>query len=339
MAFEKTQNKLDELRNLTRQNGKLIEQNQQLLDQLENGAGAIGSEIMVGKQSLVDAIEYKGGESSAEKSLQGIAEDIKEIPNFDQWARLAGVLAGSSYNKNNLQGHNENIAAGSITKITDPLGTFTKLNNYAFTHWDLLEEIDLPFLIRLENNQGFGAFNGCNNLKKINFPKLEYINNSNSSVSFISSPFITEIYLPELIQISSGYLFTEFVEILICPKLQIISNNPLFKGNNIIKNIVLGTLTLFNNNAINTATKLRNITIGQGTDIDLPFQNWTATNVIAEGQSGIDELNSNLYNNLLTKLADHSTDGQTRTLRLGWLAHVTQENIDYANSKGWTLTT
>ena len=84
---------------------------------------------------------------------------------------------------------------------------------------------------------------------------------------------------------------------------------------------------------------MRNITIGVGTDIDLPFQNWTATNVIAEGQPSIDELNSNLYNNLLTKLYDHSTDGQTRTLRLGWLAHVTQENIDYANSKGWTLTT
>ena len=86
-------------------------------------------------------------------------------------------------------------------------------------------------------------------------------------------------------------------------------------------------------------TKLINLTIGQDTDINLPFIFWTASNVIAEGQSGIDELNNNLRNNLLEKLTDHSTDGQTRTLRLGWLAHVSQENIDYANSKGWTLTT
>lgn len=85
--------------------------------------------------------------------------------------------------------------------------------------------------------------------------------------------------------------------------------------------------------------KLRNFTIGQYTDVNLLFHKWTATNVIAEGQSGIDELNENLYNNLLTKLYDHSQDGQTRTLRLGWLAKVSQENIDYANSKGWTLTT
>jgi hypothetical protein len=84
----------------------------------------------------------------------------------------------------------------------------------------------------------------------------------------------------------------------------------------------------------------RNVIIGSGTDANvLIFSTWTATNVIIEGQSGIDELNSNLYNNLLTKLYDHSNDGETRTLRLGWLAHVTQENIDYANSKGWTLTT
>jgi hypothetical protein len=88
-----------------------------------------------------------------------------------------------------------------------------------------------------------------------------------------------------------------------------------------------------------TKPNLRNITIGQGTDINLPFQYWTATNVIAEGQSGIDELNENLYNNLLTKLYDHSQDGQTRTLRIGWLANVSQANIDYATAKGWTLTT
>ena len=79
--------------------------------------------------------------------------------------------------------------------------------------------------------------------------------------------------------------------------------------------------------------------MGEGTDANLKFEGWTATNVIAEGQSGIDELNSNLYNNLLTKLYDHSNDGQTRTLRIGWLANVTAENIAYANAKGWTLTT
>lgn len=343
MAFEKTQNKLDELRNLTWQNGKLIEQNQQLLDQLENGAGAIGSEIMVGKQSLVSAIEYKGGTSNADKSFQGIAEDIKEIPNFDQWARLAGVLAGNSYNKNNLQGHEENVSAGSITKLTDPLGTFNSLNNYAFQYWDLLEEIDLPYLIRLDSTKGFHAFKGCDNLKKINFPRLEFISNTSSQGSFVTSPFLTQIYLPELVEIKSGYTFTGFVEELICPKLQVLPTNSLLISSSSvsnIKNIVLGTLTTIYANTIHhTTINLRNITIGQGTDINLPFQQWTAKNVIAEGQTGIDELNSNLYNNLLTKLYDHSEDGEERTLRLGWYNYVSEENKLYAKNKGWNITT
>ena len=123
------------------------------------------------------------------------------------------------------------------------------------------------------------------------------------------------------------------------PSLVTISGNSTFQSCTSLQNIELGTLIKCSDPFYNTKTNLRNITIGQDTDVDLPFQNWTATSVIAEGQSGIDELNANLYNNLLTKLYDHSTDGQTRTLRLGWLAYVTQENIDYANSKGWTLTT
>ena len=104
-------------------------------------------------------------------------------------------------------------------------------------------------------------------------------------------------------------------------------------------NIVLGQITSIDNLYVNSATKLKNVTIGQDTDINLPFSQWNPTTVIAEGQSAIDELNSNLYNNLLTKLYDHSNDGQTRTLRIGWLANVTAENIAYANAKGWTLTT
>jgi hypothetical protein len=114
----------------------------------------------------------------------------------------------------------------------------------------------------------------------------------------------------------------------------------IFTYNTNLTEIVIGKLLVQNSLFGSTnMVKLRNITIGEYTDVNIDFNGWTATNVIAEGQSGIDELNSNLYNNLLTKLYDHSDDGETRTLRIGWLAHVTQENIDYANSKGWTLTT
>lgn len=288
------------------------------------------ADVAEGKRQIAEAINTKGGEASADSSFSQLAEDIKEIPNFDQWARLAGVLAGNSHNKNALQGHEENVSAGSITKLTDPFGTFTEINSYAFQYWDLLEEIDLPYVTKINSYIieksavtkinlpnlvyiGKDAFNNCKNIKKYNFPKVTTINGS----SFANNS-LEELYTPEANFIS---------EIA-------------FRGSSSIVNLVFGVLTFLEKRSLDTnKPNLRNITIGQGTNINLPLQYWSATNVIAEGPSGIDELNSNLRTNLLEKLYDHSQDGQTRTLSLGWLAHVTQENIDYANSKGWTLTT
>lgn len=179
----------------------------------------------------------------------------------------------------------------------------------------LLSEIECENLLVIN---GQAVFNKCSNLKELNLPNLISITGANA---FNSSPLIN-INTPK------------------CGKL---STQGIFGTPDNLRNIVVGTLTSLYANVFgstgNRMNVLRNFTIGVNTDIDLPLYQWTASTVITEGQSGIDELNSNLYNNLLTKLYDHSTDGQTRTLRLGWLAHVTQENIDYANSKGWTLTT
>jgi hypothetical protein len=107
-----------------------------------------------------------------------------------------------------------------------------------------------------------------------------------------------------------------------------------------IKNVVVGkikSMSLFANKT--TTTNLRNVTIGQDTDANISFNFWTAANVIKEGDVSVQELNSNLYNNLLTKLYDHSEDGEERTLRLGWYNYVSEENKLYAKNKGWNITT
>ena len=166
------------------------------------------------------------------------------------------------------------------------------------------------------------------------FSFLKYLtSNINNEITEINNNEITTIVRP-----FAFYKDTALREVVM-NNLVTISGSSTFLSCASLQNIELGTLTKCVDPFSNTKTNLRNITIGQDTDVDLPFQNWTATNVIIEGPSDIDELNNNLRTNLLEKLADHSTDGQTRTLRLGWLAYVTQENIDYANSKGWTLTT
>lgn len=154
----------------------------------------------------------------------------------------------------------------------------------------------------------------------------------NSYYSFTAKNII---YLP-LITFIGGYT-TYSAKKLILPNCINLGNNGL--NSNKFVEMVFGKISIMATQGNNQWNDLRTITIGQDTNVSLQFQYWTATNVIAEGQSGIDELNYNLRTNLLEKLYDHSTDGQTRTLRLGWLAHVTQENIDYANSKGWTLIT
>ncbi|MEF2919023.1 MAG: hypothetical protein U0O22_00965 [Acutalibacteraceae bacterium] len=147
--------------------------------------------------------------------------------------------------------------------------------------------------------------------------------------------YISEIYRPRTLM--EAYNSRYYLKSIVNNTIEEISGSYTFYSCASLQSVQFGSLERCVD-PFSTTPNLRDITI-QDADINLPFQNWTATNVINEGPSGIDELNTNLYNNLLTKLYDHSTDGQTRTLRLGWLAYVTQENIDYANSKGWTLTT
>lgn len=50
------------------------------------------ADVAEGKKQIADAINYKGGEAEATQAFSTLAEEIKEIPNFDQWARLAGGI-------------------------------------------------------------------------------------------------------------------------------------------------------------------------------------------------------------------------------------------------------
>ena len=220
----------------------------------------------------------------------------------------------------------------------NPNSTFTQLaqdiediENFPTTGFEYISEIYRPRTL-------MEAYNSRIYLKSVVNNTIEEISGNST---FHNCTSLQSVQLPSLVTISGTATFQSCTSLqsVQLPSLVTISGNSTFQSCTSLQNIELGTLIKCSDPFYNTKTNLRNITIGQDTDVDLPFQNWTATSVIAEGQSGIDELNANLYNNLLTKLYDHSTDGQTRTLRLGWLAYVTQENIDYANSKGWTLTT
>lgn len=287
------------------------------------------ADVAEGKNKIADAINTKGGNSTPDESFQQLAEDIQSLP--------IKSLSDAGYtflDKYKPETYSELIEYRKyITEIDDPTVT-TIDTNYAFSALTALRKVRFPNLTVIT---GSNTFKDSDNIEFLEFPILNTINTGTNSAPIVSTQ--KKLVLPQLTYINANYVFTQcYSEEIIMPKLETI-NTQILGFIATVKNIVFGTLkTVF----IMTRTKLdnlRNITVGEDTNKNLSFELWTATNVIAEGQSGIDELNANLYNNLLTKLYDHSEDGQTRTLRLGWLAHVTQENIDYANSKGWTLTT
>ena len=287
------------------------------------------ADVAEGKKQIADAINERGGNANPNSTFTQLAQDIEDIENFPT---TGFEYISEIYRPRTLmEAYNSRIYLKSVVN-----NTIEEISgNSTFHNCTSLQSVQLPSLVTIS---GTATFQSCTSLQSVQLPSLVTISGNST---FHNCTSLQSVQLPSLVTISGTATFHNCTSLqsVQLPSLVTISGNSTFQSCTSLQNIELGTLIKCSDPFYNTKTNLRNITIGQDTDVDLPFQNWTATSVIAEGQSGIDELNANLYNNLLTKLYDHSTDGQTRTLRLGWLAYVTQENIDYANSKGWTLTT
>lgn len=78
--------------------------------------------------------------------------------------------------------------------------------------------------------------------------------------------------------------------------------------------------------------------IGQDTDVVFNMRDWTATNVIAEGQSGIDELNYNIKTYFADRLKDN-TGGTAKTVTFGASLYnvLTPATIAAFTSKNWSV--
>jgi len=104
--------------------------------------------------------------------------------------------------------------------------------------------------------------------------------------------------------------------------------------------VEVGKLTSCTNTTLMSGmANLRCFSVGQDTDISLPWQRWTATNVIAEGQSGIDELNYNITTYLADRVKDNSGGGPTRTITFGTALYnvLTADTIAAFTNKGWSV--
>ena len=111
----------------------------------------------------------------------------------------------------------------------------------------------------------------------------------------------------------------------------------------LLEMLVVGTLTGVGSTWIGSAAaydknKLRNVVVGAGTAISLPLSRWTATDVIAEGQSGIDELNYNIKTYIADKVADRTNDtALTITFGASLYNVLTAETIAAFTAKNWNV--
>lgn len=276
-----------------------------IIPNINNQSIALLSDIEQWKEDIADAINTKGGNSTPDESFQQLAEDIQMLP--DSGISAEGIVQTEPFSFLKYLTSDIN---NDITEINDSEIT-TIVRSYAFYKNIALNKVVMS---RLTSISGSNTFSQCSSLLSIDFSNLQTISGSNT-FSYCSS-----------------LLSVNFLNLIA------ISGHSTFSNCTLLRSVQLGTLIQCTNLFYNGKPNLRNITIGQNTNIDLPFHLWTAGSVIAEGQSGIDELNANLYDNLLTKLYDHSEDGETRILQIGWLDYITPENIAYANAKGWTIT-
>ena len=309
---------------------------------------AITSEIASGKQAIASAITAKGGTASATESFAELAQDIQDTPT-------SGVLSGGIVQSEpfSFMDYLCKLGAYPFDKISD--GSIIEITRaYAFFKQTTLREVSMTAVTSMSAEH---AFDNCSSLSKVNMPNLALVT---TGYAFANNPSLVDVNFPSLVQIPNTFLAQcTAIKNITLPSLRTITsytnfgNNPMleevelpllesapadaqFGGSNNLVNLILGTLTSVNASFLGSnKPKLRNISIGQDTNVNLPFNYWTATNVIAEGQSGIDELNANLQTNLISKLYQ----GGGKILRLGAALYdvTTQETRDMVTAKGWTL--
>ena len=112
-----------------------------------------------------------------------------------------------------------------------------------------------------------------------------------------------------------------------------------FAGCTALKSVEVGALTSMNGNIFYVPMQnLRKFAVGAGTAINLTFGLWTATNVIAEGQSGIDELNYNIKTYLADRVADRTgLSALTVTFGAALYNVLTAETIAAFTAKNWNV--
>ena len=272
------------------------------------------TEVKTGKQLIAQAITDKGIQASADESLSELAEKVSEI----NWNPNVGLVWDEGYKPRNVL----DVFNYAPHLIEINVDSFLNIESGYLTPFINLEKITLHSSI-ISN----GVFN------------VHYLVDWSTKLKFVNLLNIIEISITT----GSGAAIATDVE-LNCPKVTRVNSGSGYIGldrHYVYKSMVFGTLELFNVNA-NTQQqqyRLRNITVGENTDITLNFSMfWDARDVIAEGQSGVDELNLNIQNNLVANLKDNTgLTAKTVTFVQGLRNILTTETEQMFANKNWNI--
>lgn len=132
---------------------------------------------------------------------------------------------------------------------------------------------------------------------------------------------------------------SQAMEIIDTPKITTFTAIFITHSAGTLHTLILGTLTQCNAGGFSgSMIALRHLEVGTGTAVNLQFNRWTATNVIAEGQTGIDELNYNIKTYLADRVADRTNDtALTITFGASLYNVLTADTIQAFTNKNWNV--
>lgn len=164
------------------------------------------------------------------------------------------------------------------------------------------------------------------------------LNNNIVTFKHINNSWIfSELYNSNINTLQSNCFSILCPEKINTPNVTIVNNSALANSN--IKYITVGTVSTWSG-VFGTIDlpNLRKLTVGEGTNVGLGMTLWTATNVINEGQTGIDELNYNIITGLANNLYDRQ-GLSALTIRFSSNIYniLTSETKAAFTSKNWNI--
>lgn len=187
------------------------------------------------------------------------------------------------------------------------------------------------------------TFARCSNMESIRLRSLKSVE-TNVNFVFAYNHKLKRLQLDELLTYKGLSMCTncENLEEIIFPKATQIGGTWYNVGagmTSALKSVVFGgALNSLGTMAGVNLTKLRKFEVGQESNCAITLGRWTATNVIAEGQTGIDELNYNIKTYLADRVADRTNDtALTITFGTSLYNVLTAETLQAFTDKNWNV--